>query len=96
VEARVRIPLGLQRESAGERPCSPSGRSAGATGTYTALGTFAAKRDAEATLEGRADKARGDWIDPEKGRVTFGTYSVAWLRTAPTSALLRPSSTGGS
>jgi hypothetical protein len=51
------------------------------TGAYTALGTFASKRDADATLRvAQTDKARGDWIDPKKGRVTFGSYSSARLR----------------
>jgi hypothetical protein len=72
-------------EGVGSGTAAPERQLAGATldeqtGTYTTLGTFASKCDADATLRvAQTDKARGDWIDPKKGRVTFGSYSAEWL-----------------
>jgi hypothetical protein len=55
------------------------------TGTYATLGTFASKRDADTTLRvAQTDKARGDWIDPKTGRVTFGAARRSGLPTALT------------
>ncbi|MGI5139191.1 MULTISPECIES: tyrosine-type recombinase/integrase [unclassified Streptomyces] len=42
--------------------------------------TYAAKRDAEVALTHiEADISRGQWADPEAGKVFFGEYAAAWL-----------------
>ncbi|SFS79988.1 Phage integrase, N-terminal SAM-like domain [Streptomyces harbinensis] len=42
--------------------------------------TFATKTDAEVWLaQVRADLTRGDWRDPDAGKVDFGTYAVRWV-----------------
>ncbi|MER5181870.1 tyrosine-type recombinase/integrase [Streptomyces sp. NPDC002896] len=43
--------------------------------------TYATKRDAEVALTHiEADITRGQWADPEAGKVQFGDYAVAWLK----------------
>jgi integrase len=42
--------------------------------------TFAQKAEANAFLDGiSASIRRGDWVDPELGRVSFGHYAELWL-----------------
>jgi integrase len=42
--------------------------------------TFASKADANAFLDGAsASIGRGDWIDPELGRISFARYAELWL-----------------
>jgi len=56
--------------------------------TYTSLGTFRTRAEAEKTLAAAvADRHRGNWIDPRDGRVTFEAYSQRWLHERTT---LRP------
>lgn len=44
--------------------------------------TFVRKIDAEQFLaQMEVDKARGSWVDPTLGRVSFGEWSERWLRT---------------
>ena len=44
--------------------------------------TYARKVDAQRFLEtNEADKIRGDWIDPQAGRVTFAEYTQRWQAT---------------
>jgi integrase len=44
--------------------------------------TYARKVDAQRFLEtNEADKIRGDWIDPQAGRVTFAEYAQRWQAT---------------
>ena len=44
--------------------------------------TYVRKVDAQRFLEtNEADKIRGDWIDPQAGRVTFGEYAQRWQAT---------------
>ena len=51
--------------------------------------TFAAKADALAYLSvTETNLLRGEWIDPEAGRETFGAYGKRWLSQRPD---LRPS-----
>jgi integrase len=38
-----------------------------------------------------ADMARGEWIDPARGRETFGDYAAAWLKSAD----VKPSTRSG-
>ena len=46
--------------------------------------TFDVKRDAQAWLDTNgADLARGGWIDPDRGKVTFGEYADDWISTRP-------------
>ncbi|MFR9755522.1 tyrosine-type recombinase/integrase [Streptomyces sp. TR06-5] len=46
----------------------------------SAEGTYATKRDAEVTLTHiEADITRGQWSDPDAGKVKFGEYAAAWL-----------------
>ncbi|MEU1600418.1 tyrosine-type recombinase/integrase [Streptomyces sp. NPDC005708] len=43
--------------------------------------TYAAKRAAEVALTHiEADISRGQWADPEAGKVFFGEYAAAWLK----------------
>ena len=43
--------------------------------------TFASKRDAEIWLTHQEVAIRaGDWIDPDLGKVEFGSFAAAWLR----------------
>ncbi len=58
----------------------------------TAPETFARKSDAERYLtlvEGQM--FRGEWIDPERGKVTLTVYGTRWIAQRPT---LRPSTVG--
>ncbi|WSD61629.1 hypothetical protein OIE69_23350 [Actinacidiphila glaucinigra] len=42
--------------------------------------TYATKTDAEVALTHiEADITRGQWSDPDAGKVSFGDYAVAWL-----------------
>ena len=46
--------------------------------------TFAFKTDAERWLAlMEAEIVRGDWIDPDAGRVTFGKYAETWIEERP-------------
>ena len=46
--------------------------------------TFAFKTDAERWLAlMEAEIVRGDWIDPDAGRVTFGEYAETWIEERP-------------
>jgi hypothetical protein len=49
------------------------------------VSTFAGKTDAERWLAlTEAEIIRGDWIDPDAGRVQFGQYARSWwLKAAP-------------
>ena len=83
--------LRRQRDSGALRQL-PSGRWQPAIlevgNTYTSLGTFRTRAEAEKALAGAiADRHRGSWIDPRDGRVTFEVYSQGWLRERAT---LRP------
>ena len=50
--------------------------------------TFASKRSAERwPTFTEAEIVRGDWIDPEAGRIQFSEYAVAWIEERPS---LRP------
>jgi hypothetical protein len=50
--------------------------------------TFASKADAERWLAlTEAEIIRGDWLDPDAGRVPFDQYAVAWVNERPN---LRP------
>lgn len=50
--------------------------------------TFPAKADAERWLSlAEAEIIRGDWIDPDAGRVSFAEYAEAWVSERPN---LRP------
>ncbi|UDM00497.1 tyrosine-type recombinase/integrase [Streptomyces longhuiensis] len=43
--------------------------------------TYATKRDAEVALTHiEADITRGQWSDPDAGKVLFGPYAAAWLK----------------
>ncbi|MGH9244911.1 MAG: tyrosine-type recombinase/integrase [Acidimicrobiales bacterium] len=56
---------------------------------HTAPQTFARKTDAERFLTlTEADLARGEWIDPALGAVSFGEWAEEWRRTL---VALRPS-----
>jgi integrase len=53
-----------------------------------AIRTFASKTDAERWLAlTEAEIIRGDWIDPDAGRVQFGQYARSWVAERPN---LRP------
>ncbi len=42
--------------------------------------TFDRKRDAADWLaEKRTEVARGDWLNPDRGRVPFGEYAARWV-----------------
>lgn len=59
-----------------------------ATGERTALGVFATKAEADRTLRvALSDQLRGGFVDPRKGRISFGDYATAWLERRPN---LRP------
>ena len=50
--------------------------------------TFDRKADAERWLaQVETDKARGQWVDPAAGRITFGSWFAEWLATTTS---LRP------
>ncbi|GGM50956.1 tyrosine recombinase XerC [Dactylosporangium sucinum] len=50
--------------------------------------TFERKKDAESWLSRKeTDIARGDWLDPDAGKVRLGDYGAAWIRERPS---LRP------
>lgn len=52
--------------------------------------TFRRRKDADRFLSTtEADKARGAWLDPTKGRITFSDW---WERWWPTTVNLRPTS----
>lgn len=54
--------------------------------------TFSRRSDAEAWLVGRrAEVASGDWIPPERSRITFREYADQWLELRPG----RPSTIAG-
>ncbi len=60
----------------------------GAGGARTALGTFQLKADADKALTlALADQARGQYVDPVRGRVLFEEYAWSWLEHRST---LRP------
>ena len=47
----------------------------------TAEKTYATKKEAEIVLaQIEADITRGQWADPDAGKVHFGEYAMAWLR----------------
>ena len=44
--------------------------------------SFKRKIDAERWLaQQQAQMTKGDWIDPARGRITFGEYAPGWLET---------------
>ena len=46
--------------------------------------TFAAKTDARRWLSTvEADIVRGDWVDPDAGKITFGEYANWWIEQRP-------------
>ena len=46
--------------------------------------TFERKRDAELWLSAKqAEVARGEWLNPEAGRVTLRAYAESWVRERP-------------
>ena len=46
--------------------------------------TFAAKTDARRWLSTvEADIVRGDWVDPDAGKITFGEYASWWIEQRP-------------
>lgn len=46
--------------------------------------TFAAKTDARRWLSTvEADMVRGDWVDPDAGKITFGEYADWWIEQRP-------------
>jgi hypothetical protein len=48
--------------------------------------TFRTKAEADAWLtHTEADMRRGDWIDPEAGRMPFELYAKRWLAERPLS-----------
>src|SRR5579862_8013815 len=48
---------------------------------YVADRTFPAKADASAWLSAiQTDVLRGVWVDPDAGRILFGTYADLWLK----------------
>jgi integrase len=50
--------------------------------------TFERKRDAELWLSNKETEiARGDWLDPDAGKVLLADYGAAWIRERPS---LRP------
>jgi integrase len=55
------------------------------TGSRISLGSFATKGDAtHALLLAKGDQARGSWVDPNGGRVSFGEYAADWLQSRST------------
>jgi integrase len=49
-------------------------------GRRITIGTFRTKADADAQISvAQTDASRGQWVDPARGRVTFGEYSRSWL-----------------
>uniref|UniRef100_A0AAU3HYW3 Site-specific integrase n=1 Tax=Streptomyces sp. NBC_01393 TaxID=2903851 RepID=A0AAU3HYW3_9ACTN len=52
--------------------------------------TFRTKRDADAWLaDKQTEMRRGDWHDPEAGKVPFGSYAAAWIRERELTATTR-------
>lgn len=50
-----------------------------------ALGTFATKKEAERALHDTCiEQARGMWVDPRVGKVSFGEYASQWLEQRST------------
>ncbi len=46
--------------------------------------TFQRKREAQTWLaDVEASQARGDWLDPDKGRVNFKEYAESWIAERP-------------
>jgi integrase len=46
--------------------------------------TYAAKTDARRWLSAvEADIVRGDWVDPDAGKITFGEYASWWIEQRP-------------
>lgn len=53
---------------------------------HTAPGTFATKTDALVWLDVKAAEiARGEWFDPEAGRLPLGEYAAKWIAERPLS-----------
>jgi hypothetical protein len=51
---------------------------------FPAPGTFASKAQAARWLASvETDQARGTWVDPEAGKVTFSDYAHEWLAGKP-------------
>jgi integrase len=51
---------------------------------HTAPGTFATKTDALVWLDVKAAEiARGEWFDPDAGRVPLGEYAAKWIAERP-------------
>ena len=49
-----------------------------------ALHTFESKASADRWLAlQEAEIVRGDWIDPDAGRVNFGRYAATWIEERP-------------
>lgn len=49
-----------------------------------AADSFASKREALDWLTVKeAEILRGDWVDPDRGRVPFGTYAQSWIEERP-------------
>ncbi|WP_041298010.1 hypothetical protein [Ilumatobacter coccineus] len=58
--------------------------------------TFAAKTDARRWLSTvEADIVRGDWVDPDAGKITFGEYANWWIEQSATTAGFREPVEGG-
>ena len=54
------------------------------TGKLTSLGTFGTKSDANVALaQAVADRSRGSWVSPERGRVTLGEWAGRWMAQHP-------------
>ena len=46
--------------------------------------TYASKTDARRWLSTvEADIVRGDWVDPDAGKITFGEYASWWIEQRP-------------
>lgn len=44
--------------------------------------TFRTKKDADDWLaDTQTEMRRGDWRDPDAGKVAFGPYAVAWIKS---------------
>jgi hypothetical protein len=51
---------------------------------HLAPGTFATKTDALVWLDVKAAEiARGEWLDPDAGRVPLGGYAAKWIAERP-------------
>lgn len=55
-----------------------------AIGKHVAVGTFARKGDADAALtDAVAERQRGRWVDPAKGRARLGEFIDEWIEANP-------------